>query len=108
MLQVRSIIATLSGETLEVSATRGCAPRGALPPLLWSLVVDGLLGELNGGYYSIRYVHDIAILMNGKFPQTISEVLQAALWLIHQWCDRTGLSINPRKTVVVPFTKREL
>jgi hypothetical protein len=82
MLENRSIIATLSGETLEVSVTRGCLQGGVLSPLLWSLVVDGLLGELNeGGYYAIGYADDIAILLNGKFPQTVSEVLQTALGL---------------------------
>jgi hypothetical protein len=47
MSESRSIIATLSGEILEVSATSGCPQRGVLSPLLYSLVVDGLLGELN-------------------------------------------------------------
>jgi hypothetical protein len=31
---------------LEVSATRGCPQGGVLSPLLWSLVVGGLLGGL--------------------------------------------------------------
>jgi hypothetical protein len=79
-----------------------------LLPLLWSLVVDELLGKLNkGGYYAIGYADDMAILINGKFPQTVPEVLQTALGLAQQWCDRTGLSINPSKTVVIPFTKKE-
>jgi hypothetical protein len=76
---------------------------------LLSQVVDELLGELNeGGYYAIGYADDIAILINGKFPQTFSEVLQTALALVQQWCDRTGLSINSSKTVVIPFTKKSL
>jgi hypothetical protein len=45
-------------------------------PLLWSLVVDDLLRGLNNnGYYTVGYAGDIAILINGKFPQTVSEVL---------------------------------
>jgi hypothetical protein len=41
--------------------------------------VDKLLRELNeGGYYAIGYADDIAILINGKFLQTVSEVLQTA------------------------------
>jgi hypothetical protein len=83
---------------------------GVLSPLLWSLFVDGLLRELNeGGYYAIGYADYIAILINGKFPQTVSEVLQTALGLVVlQWCDRTGLSINPSKTVIIPFTKKRV
>jgi hypothetical protein len=70
--------------------------------------VDGLLGKLNEGYYAIGYSDDTAILISGKFPQTVSELLQTALGLVQQWCDRTGLSINPSKTVVVPFTKKRV
>jgi hypothetical protein len=47
MLERRTIIATLSGETLRVSASRGCPQVGVLSPLLWSLVVDDLLWELS-------------------------------------------------------------
>jgi hypothetical protein len=39
----RGITVTLSVETLEVSATRGCLHGGILSTLLWSLVVDELL-----------------------------------------------------------------
>jgi hypothetical protein len=50
-----------------------------LLPLLWSLVVDELVWELSeGDYYTVGYADDIAILINGKFPQTVPEVLQTA------------------------------
>jgi hypothetical protein len=76
-----------------------------LSPLIWSLVVFQFLGELNKGGY---YADDIAILINGKFTQTVSEVLQAALGLVQKWCDKTGLSINPSKTVVISLTKKRV
>jgi hypothetical protein len=58
------------------------------------------------GYYTVGYADDIAILINGKFPQIVSEVLQTALCTVQQWYERTKLSINPNKTVVVPFTMK--
>jgi hypothetical protein len=86
---------------LRVSTARGCPQGGVLLPLLWSLVVDELLWELNDSdYYKVRYADDIAILINGKFPQTVSEVLQMALCTVQQWCERTYLSINPNKMVI--------
>jgi hypothetical protein len=36
----------------------------------------------------------------------VSEVLQTALGTVQQWCDRTKLPINTKKTVVVPFTRK--
>jgi hypothetical protein len=107
MLESRNIVTTISGETLRASMARGCLQGGVLSPLLWSLVVNELIWELSDdGYYTVGYVDDIAILINGKFPQTVSEVLQTALCTVHQWCKRTYLSINPNKTVTIPFTKK--
>jgi hypothetical protein len=54
MLDSRNINAILSGETLRASAASGCPQGCVLSPLLWSLVVDDLLWELNSnGYYTV-------------------------------------------------------
>jgi hypothetical protein len=107
MLESRTITATLSGETLGASASRGCPQGGVLSLLLWSLVVDDLLWGLNDdGYYTVGYDDDIAILTHGKVLATLSECLQTALYTVQRWCERTGLSINPNKTVIIPFTRR--
>jgi hypothetical protein len=80
---------------------------GILSPLLWSLIVDELIGGLNGnGYYTLGYAGDTAILIRRKFPNTVSELLQEALSMVQQWCVRTQLSINPQKMVTVPFTRK--
>jgi hypothetical protein len=108
MLESRNIRATLSGESLAVAAAKGCPQGGVLSPLLWRLVVDDLLWGLNNsGYYTVGYADDIAILINGKFPQMVSEVLQTALHTVQQWCERTKLSINPNKMVVNTLYKEE-
>jgi hypothetical protein len=108
MLESRNIhvSATLSGETLGVTMARGCQQGGVLSPLLLSLVVDDLWGLNNNGYYTVEYADDIAILINGKFPQTVSEVLQTAQCTVQQWCERTKLTNDPNKTVVILFTRK--
>jgi hypothetical protein len=101
MLGSRTITATLAGEILEGSVARGTPQGGVLLPLLWSLVVE-LIGGLNGnGYYTLGNTDDIAILICEKFPNTISELLQEALSMVQQCCDRTQLSINPQKMVII-------
>ena len=51
-----------------------------LSPLLWSLVVDGLLEELTQeGYYIEGYANDIALLVSGKFPDTVSDMMNLFL-----------------------------
>jgi hypothetical protein len=79
ILESRNIIAALSGQTLGVAMARGCPQGGVLSPLLCSLVIDDLLWGCNSStYYTVAYADDIAILINGKFFRTVSEVLQ--LW----------------------------
>jgi retron-type reverse transcriptase len=83
MLRSKKITATLARETLEESVTRGCPQGGILSPLLWSLVVDEPIRGLNG-YYTLGYADDIAVLIHGKFFNTISELLQEALNMVQQ------------------------
>jgi hypothetical protein len=93
MLGSRNIMATLSEVTLGASAA---SPHGGvLSPLLWRLVVDDL-----------GYADDISIQINGIFPLTVSEVFQTALCTVQHWCERTKLSINPNKTLVIPLLGR--
>jgi hypothetical protein len=40
--------------------------------------VDELIGLNGKGYYTLRYADDIVILIRGKFPNTVSELLQEA------------------------------
>jgi hypothetical protein len=56
----------------RVSAWR-CAFASAMEP--------GRELKING-YYAVEYADDIAILINGKFLQTVSEVLQTALFRV--------------------------
>jgi hypothetical protein len=82
---------------------------GVLSPLLWSLVVDEIIEGLNGNdCYTLGYADVIAILICGKFWNAVSELVQEASVMVQQWCDRTQLSINPQKMVIVPFTRKEI
>jgi hypothetical protein len=72
-------------------------------------VVDELLTRLNEGIYAQGYVDDICLLAVGKFPNTVSGLMQWALHSVEGWCGEHGLSINLDKTGLVAFTrKREL
>jgi Reverse transcriptase (RNA-dependent DNA polymerase). len=70
----RKFTATLAGKTLEGSVARGFSQGGVLSTLLWSLVVDRLIGGLSGNFcYTLRYADDIAFLIHRQLPNTISE-----------------------------------
>lgn len=107
MLNSRSILATLGSESIRVRAGRGCAQGGVLSPLLWILVVDKILRKLNAqGYYTQGYADDLVIVVRGKDLKTVTDLMQSALTLVEKWCQEEGLSVNPGKTTLVPFTRK--
>lgn len=106
MLKSRTIKSTIADESLTVSVAKGCPQGGVLSPILWSIVVDELLVILdNAGIDSQGYADDIAIIVRGKFNNTISEIMQHAFNLVEKWCIETELRINPKKSTIVLFTK---
>jgi hypothetical protein len=69
--------------------------------------VDELVRGLSeNGCYTLVYADDSAILICGTFLHTISELLQEALSVIQHWYNRTQLSVNPQKLMIVPFTRK--
>ena len=110
MLSSRIIKSSLYDKEAMVKATRGCPQGGVLSPLLWCLVMDELLTQLNEqGIYAQGYADDAAICILGKHQETVSELMQTALKHTEEWCKRKGLRVNPGKTSLIPFTnKRKL
>jgi hypothetical protein len=106
-LEGRRATATLGGVSRSIAVARGCPQGGVLSPLLWCLVVDGLLTRLNGrGLYAQGYADDICLLAVGKFPNTVSGLIQWALLSVEEWCGEHGLTVNPGKTGLVAFTRK--
>jgi hypothetical protein len=77
---------------MRVAVSRGCPQGGVLSPLLWCLVVDDLMSRFSmDGEYCQGYADDICLLAVGKFPNTVSELMQGALHTVEKRC----LSVNP-------------
>ena len=88
-------VVTLNGSSVGLVISRGCPQVGVLSPLLWCLVVDDLLARLSGGVFIQGYAGDICFLAVGKFPNTVSGLMQSALSTVETWCNKVGLSVNP-------------
>jgi hypothetical protein len=101
--QLRKIPATLAGKTLEGSVVRSNLQQGVLLSLLCRLDVNKLMEK---GCYILGNADDIATLNGGNFLQIVSELLQEALSVAQQWCNRTQLSINPQWMMIFPFTRK--
>jgi hypothetical protein len=106
-LEGRKATATLGGFSRSVEVSKGCPQGGVLSPLLWCLVVDELLARLNQrGVYAQGYVDDICLLAIGKFPNSVSGLIQWELDTVEEWCSMHGLTVNPDKTGLVVFTRK--
>jgi hypothetical protein len=55
----------------------------------------------------VGYADDIAIIITGKFPHTIPEVLQTSLCTVQWWCGKSNLFINSKKMVIITFTRKK-
>ena len=104
----RLIHTSLMGSSLTAEVVGG-RPQGAvLSPLLWNLVVDRLLSVTNDlGFSTFGYADDIVIIVQGKFLNTVRDVMEQALKVVVKWATKEGLNISPQKTAIVPFTKRK-
>jgi len=58
------------------NVSRGTPQGGILSPLLWVLVVNKLLLLLEeAGTIIVAYADDVVILLQGKFPQTLCNLM---------------------------------
>ena len=107
MLSSRIISAKLGQFSISAKTTKGCPQGGVLSPLLWSIVVDKILNDLNNcGFLTQGYADDIVIIIRGKEETNICDRMQHALNKVSNWCQTEGLTVNPDKTVIIPFTRR--
>ena len=71
------------------------------------LVVNDLIARLSGsGIFMQGYADDICLLAVGKFPNTVSGLMQWALLTVEMWCSGVGLRVNPDKTWFIAFTRK--
>ena len=113
---IRWIMAMLSNRLLSVDlfgvcrlglVDRGCPQGGVLPPILWNMTVDDLLTKLNRtGCIAVGFADDIALLISGAFEEVLSQLMQRIFRLVEEWCEESGLSVNPEKTGLILFTNK--
>uniref|UniRef100_UPI002FDBDCFD RNA-directed DNA polymerase n=1 Tax=Streptomyces sp. IBSBF 2390 TaxID=2903533 RepID=UPI002FDBDCFD len=91
----------IGSSSLVRYATRGTPQGGVISPLLWLLVVNDILLDIEASRLVkvVAYADDVVLLSSGLFTTTISSCLGKAL-------SRLSLGVNPDKTELVLFTKR--
>ena len=56
--------------------------------------------------YTHKDMRVTCLLAVGKFPNTVSGLIQWATHTVEEWCSGLCLSVNPDKTGLVPFTRK--
>lgn len=77
---------------------------GVLAPLLWNLVVDELLEEIEMCNV-MGYADDLMLIVRDPFLDTLMEITLRTLQIVETWSTKIGLSVNPKKTVIIVFTR---
>jgi hypothetical protein len=99
MLGCRIVHVSLMGSNMTAKVAGRCPQGAVVSPLLWNLVVDRLLTVINDlGFRNFGYADDIVIIVQGKFAQTVRELMQQALNVLVKWAKKEGLNISPHKT----------
>jgi len=107
LLISRMVTATLGTSTQTRLVNRGTPQGGVLSPILWNIAVNKLLRILEGkGCKVVAYADDVAIIFNGKYPQTLCDLMTAKLKILSEWTIANGLGVNPSKTELVFLTNR--
>jgi hypothetical protein len=107
MLAGRNLTVYHRKRTTEGIPDRGCPQGGVLSTLLWCLVEDDLLEDLQRvGFHIYGYADDTAIVADGHFLTALRNLMENALKRAHRLCKTKGLVVTPLKTNVIIFTTK--
>jgi len=65
---------------------------------MWNIAVNKLLRILEGE------TDVVPIIFNGRYPQTLCNLMTAKQKILSEWSIKNGLGVNPSKTKLVLFT----
>ena len=106
LLKNRKVRADLQGEEVTRIPKRGSPQGGVLSPLVWILIMNLLLPRFKTGPIKIvGYADDIILLVAGKHPPTLVDLMNRALKTVLTWGETHGLVFNPSKTQAVHFSQ---
>lgn len=108
MLSSRTVETSVCGTSTSLNVTKGTPQGGILSPILWCMVIDSLLVELNqAGVFTQGYSDDVSSLTYGFSLSTVGDMMKNALKIVEEWCTARALRVNPMKTKVILFSRKK-
>jgi ribonuclease HI len=107
MLKKRILTADLKGIKVQRRPVMGCPQGGVLSPLIWLLIADAFLYQLDvENIHSVGFADDFVLLVRGSFVDVVSDRMQQALRTVENFTSSVSLSVNPSKVGAMLFTRR--
>ena len=97
----RSRKVTLDGDNSRLTklVKRGCPQGSKCGPVLWNLLVNDLLLDLeNGGINLVAFADDLTLLLEGNSRLELETQGNRCLHLCSEWGARVGVSVSEKKT----------
>ncbi|KAL0811622.1 hypothetical protein ABMA28_009992 [Loxostege sticticalis] len=106
-LEHRSVKLRYAGEEVERSTNKGCVQGSIGGPILWNLLLDPLLQELEKrGHYVQAFADDVILVFDGETALEIETEANAALLFVNQWGAQNKLRFAPHKTGAMTLTRK--
>ncbi|KAL0811463.1 hypothetical protein ABMA28_009863 [Loxostege sticticalis] len=96
-----------AGEEVPRSTNKGCVQGSIGGPILWNLLLDPLLQELERrGHYVQAFADDVVLMFDGNTALDIEREANTALSYIEDWGTKNKLRFAPHKTSAMVMTRK--
>ncbi|CAH2218151.1 jg6923 [Pararge aegeria aegeria] len=106
-LQDRRVRVRYAGVEHSKNTTKGCVQGSIEGPILWNLILDPLLKDLEErGDYCQAFADDVVLVFDGDSGFAVSRQANVALAYVREWGVRNKLKFAPTKTKAMVITKK--
>ena len=106
-LDGRKVKVRYAGEECTRETSKGCVQGSIGGPILWNLVLDPLLQDLEQrGIFVQAFADDIVLVVDGDTATEVSRSANAALAHVQGWGVRNKLRFAPHKTCAMTITNK--
>ena len=94
LLTNRKVLSTLSSSTTGREVNRGTPQGGFISAFLWATVGNCLLKLMESYGLNIIAYADVAIRLQGKYPQTLCDLMENVLTILSKCAKYCGLGVS--------------
>nr|BDU78964.1 hypothetical protein [Bombyx mori] len=105
-LTERKVKVRYAGEETQKSTSKGCVQGSIGGPILWNLLIDPLLKNLEQrGHHVQAFADDVVLVFSGE-TSSINASAREALDYVLEWGTKNKLKFAPQKTKAMVITNR--